>query len=111
MVSAVSRSRMLMMSGTSAHFTIQTRDQVLVLEFHFHPLAAAEGVDDGAAHGESVASLALEIDDLAVEQHAGLVELSRRLQRLKQCFEGIASGFASDTNASADGERIGDRAS
>src|SRR3546814_3674726 len=47
---------------------VLARDEILVLKFDFHPSRPPEGVDGGAADRKAAARLALQIDDLAVEQ-------------------------------------------
>ena len=60
-----------------AHLPVEARHEILVLEFHFEPLPPPNASMSARPDREAVARLAVQIDDLAVEQHAGTAELAR----------------------------------
>ena len=77
------------------------------LNIDFEPATGGKAVDDCAADRESFSRLALQVDDLAVEQYAGVAELPAATQRFEQAGERIVATFARCPQATADGQRIG----
>src|SRR6185437_2471804 len=82
---------------------VQPGHQIFVLEIDLESGAAARRLNDRLAQRETALGLPLDVDDLAVEQYAGLAELAGRLQCREQRCEGIPAGLPAQTNAAADG--------